>query len=235
MWQTRHVISATDTWSHPHVPHYPGPHYPGQDRFAGLQVHSAHYASPAPFESRRVLVVGGGNSGAQIHAELSETARSTWVTTEPPQFLPDDVDGRVLFDAASARFREAADGAPAPNLADIVMVPPVRRARDRGDLTAVRPFAGFTATGVVWRDGTESDVDAVVWCTGFRPSLDHLAPLGVVEADGRVAVEDQRSIRQPNLWLHGYGDWTGFASATLVGSARVARGLVRNIAASLGR
>ena len=53
----------------------------------------------------RVLVVGGGNSGAQILAELSLVADATWVTLDDPVFLPDDVDGRVLFERASARVR----------------------------------------------------------------------------------------------------------------------------------
>ena len=45
----------------------------------------------------------------------------------------------------------------------------------------LRPqFAGFTQDGVVWPDGTRSTVDAVIWCTGFRPALGHLAALGVL-------------------------------------------------------
>ena len=60
-------------------------------------------------------------------------------------------------------------------LGDVVMVPPVREARERGVLHAVRPFVRFTEHGVVWVDGSESAVDAVIWCTGFRPALGHLA------------------------------------------------------------
>lgn len=52
-----------------------------------------------------MLVVGGGNSGAQIYAELSEIADATWVTTKEPAFLPDDVDGRVLFEQATERLK----------------------------------------------------------------------------------------------------------------------------------
>jgi hypothetical protein len=52
------------------------------------------------------------------------------------------------------------------------MVPPVREARDRGALESVRPFGSFTEEGVVWPDCTEEPIDAVIWCTGFRPSWD---------------------------------------------------------------
>lgn len=230
-WRARAVVSATGTWEAPVIPRYPG-----QETFTGLQLHSARYREPSPFAGRRVLVVGGGNSGAQILAELSRVARTTWVTLEPPTFLPDEVDGRQLFRQATERYRAMREGRPVPpptSLGDIVMVPPVREARDRGALQSVRPFVRFTRTGVVWPDGREEPVDAVIWCTGFRPSLGHLAPLGVVDPTGRVAVRGTRSVAEPRLWLVGYGEWTGYASATLIGVGRSARATVAEIEAAL--
>lgn len=221
----RAVVSATGTWSAPFIPSYPG-----QDLFGGTQLHSAFYRSPEPFRGKRLLVVGGGNSGAQIFAELADVAAATWVTLQEPIFLPDDVDGRVLFERASARVR-GEDG-PA-GFGDIVMVPPVKAARDRGILHAIRPFAHFTTDGVIWPDGTAEPVDAVIWCTGFRPATAHLQPLGCVGTDGRVEVVDQRAVAEPRLWLAGYGNWTGAASATLIGAGRTARELVPRIVEAL--
>jgi hypothetical protein len=63
--------------------------------------------------------------------------------------------------------------------------------------------------------------------------VEHLRPLGVLEADGRVRVEGTRSVREPMLWLVGYGNWTGFASATLIGVGRSARATVNQVAAAL--
>jgi putative flavoprotein involved in K+ transport len=225
------VVSATGSWARPYVPGVPG-----RETFRGIQLHSAEYGAPDEFAGKRVLVVGGGNSGAQILAELSLVAATTWVTLADPTFLPDHVDGRYLFDQATALYRAKKEGRPPPpvaDLGDIVMVPPVREARDRGVLRAVRPFVRMTEGGVVWADGREEEVDAIVWCTGFRPALDHLRPLGVVEPDGRVPVEGTRSVREPMLWLVGYGNWTGFASATLIGVGRSARATVDEIAAAL--
>lgn len=224
----RAVVSATGTWSAPFVPDYPG-----AAGFGGVQLHSARYRSPEPFRGRRVLVVGGGNSGAQIFAELSLVAAATWVTLQPPVFLPDDVDGRVLFERASARVRGESAGPDNGGFGDIVMVPPVKAARDRGVLRSVRPFTAYVPDGVVWADGTESPVDAVIWCTGFRPATAHLGPLGCVGPDGRVEVADQRSVAEPRLWLAGYGNWTGAASATLIGAGRTARDLVPRLGAAL--
>jgi cation diffusion facilitator CzcD-associated flavoprotein CzcO len=231
-WWASAVVSATGRWENPHIPDVPG-----REAFAGRQLHSAHYRAPADFAGQRVLVVGGGNSGAQILAEVSRVAHATWVTRVPPTFMPDHVDGRYLFDQATARYRAQQEGRPDPataNLSDIVMVEPVREARDRGALASVRPFTRFTETGVVWPDGREEGVDAVIWCTGFRPALGHLEPLGVVEPNGRVLVAGTRAVKEPRLWLVGYGDWTGFASATLIAVGRTARVTVQEIVASLG-
>ncbi|RKK02640.1 NAD(P)/FAD-dependent oxidoreductase [Pseudoroseomonas wenyumeiae] len=227
-WLASAVISATGGTSQPFIPPYSG-----RVMFRGRQIHSSAYRTPDEFAGLRVLVVGGGNSGAQILAEVSKVAETAWVTTEPPRFLPDDVDGRVLFERATERVRAQIEGRdpdlPKGGLGDIVIVPPVREARDRDVLYTVPPFSRFVADGVVWPDGTRTAVDAVIWCTGFRPDLGHLAHLGVLEPDGHIAVENGRSTRQPRLWLLGYGEWTGAASATLAGITRSARDTVQDI------
>jgi glycine/D-amino acid oxidase-like deaminating enzyme len=221
-WRARAVISATGTWGNPFVPEYPG-----RERYRGEQLHSAEYRSPLAVSGARVLVVGGGNSAAQILAEVSQTAETIWVTLTPPRFLPDDVDGRVLFDRATALYRSGREAAAVPSLGDIVMVEPVRDARDRGALVARPPFQRFTETGIVWPDGASEAVDSVIWCTGFGADLAHLRSAVV---DGRVPTRGTRSVAEPRLWLHGYGNWTGYASATLVGAGRAARRTVAEIA-----
>lgn len=231
-WRARAVVSATGTWSNPYIPAYPG-----REQFAGVQLHSAHYSDPTPFAGKRVMIVGGGNSGAQILAEVSKVAETLWITPEPPLFLADDVDGRVLFERATERWRAQQEGRtvdqPIGGLGDVVMVEPVREARSRGVLVAERPFARFSEHGVEWADGRHADIDAVIWCTGFRPALAHLGELGVIESDGKVVVKGTRALKQPNLWLVGYGEWTGAASATLIGVTRTARSTVSEIVEAL--
>ncbi|MGB5077824.1 MAG: ArsO family NAD(P)H-dependent flavin-containing monooxygenase [Sphingorhabdus sp.] len=222
------VVNATGTWSHPYIPDIPGRHL-----FKGNQVHSAHYVQPEDYVGETVLVVGGGNSGAQIMAEVATVARALWVTTHDPLFLPDDVDGRVLFERAVARMKAGPSDAPVGGIGDIVMVPPVKEARARGDLGSVRPFERMTARGVVWHDGSEMAVDAIIWCTGFRPALQHLDGLDIVLADGKAIVDGQRSVTEPRLWFAGYGDWSGPGSATLMGAARTARDIVPKLEAQL--
>jgi len=229
-WTARAVVSATGTWSAPNVARFPG-----DDAFAGRIIHSASYAAPDSFAGQRVVVVGGGNSGAQIVADLYEHASVTWATRTPPSFLPDEIDGRYLFGEESARYRAMTAGTTAPprTLGDIVMVEPVRTARDRGVLKAVPVFTAFTEDGVSWPDGHRTREDAVILATGFRPALAHLSALGIAEPNGRVRVTGTRSVREPRLWLVGYGEWTGYASATLIGVGRTARATAEEITRAL--
>jgi cation diffusion facilitator CzcD-associated flavoprotein CzcO len=232
--RARAVVSATGSWANPYLPNLPG-----HETYRGVVVHSAFYPGAEPFVGRRVVVVGGGNSGAQIAAELMEVADVTWATREPPTFLPEHVDGHYLFAQATERYKALQEGRtpePARSLGDIVRVPPVQAALARGALVAVPMFERLTPDGVRWADGREERVDAVILATGFRPALAHLASLGVVGSDGRVAMRTPRATRvaaPAPLWLVGYGDWTGFASATLVGVGRSARATVDEIVREL--
>ena len=63
------LVSATGTYYNPFIPQYEN-----YDLFQGNKMHSAHYVNNKPFEGQNVLIIGGGNSGAQILAEVSLVA-----------------------------------------------------------------------------------------------------------------------------------------------------------------
>lgn len=224
----RVVVSATGTWTRPFWPHYPG-----AETFTGQQLHTVHYRRPEDFTGKRVAVVGGGNSGAQVLAEVSAFTDTVWVTNRPPHFLPDDVDGRALFAAATQRVQALRDDTEHPGvggLGDIVMVPSVRAARERGALKALPMFNRLTATGLAWVDGTHQEIDVIIWCTGFRPALRHLKTLRLGTEGGHYRLSGPagtQSLDEPRLHLIGYGDWAGPASATLIGAGRTARDTTR--------
>jgi putative flavoprotein involved in K+ transport len=227
LYESRAVVAATGIFNKPFYPEIPG-----LNDFQGDVLHAGQYVSPAQFAGKRVAVVGEGNSGAQILAEISQVADTVWVTLKNPTFLPDHVDGRYLFDAASQMYeakRQGKDYTP-PSLGQIVMVEPVREAFARGVFNSPRrAFSGVTKNSLIWSTGGDEKVDAIVFCTGFRPSLDFLKPLEVIKPDGRVSTIETRATRLPGLWLVGYGNWTGFASATLIGVGRSARATVDQV------
>src|SRR5699024_8815676 len=169
-WMSRGVINATGSCRRPFVPFIPG-----AAQFTGKRLHTTDYRSSDQFCRDRVLVVGGGNSGAQIAADLLTTASAvTWATRRPPRFLPDEIDGRALFQLATRHVQDTDDTENPGGIAalgDIVATPPIRQARDAGLLTPTPMFCGFTSTGVQWSTGDQVALDAVIWCTGFRPDL----------------------------------------------------------------
>lgn len=238
---TRALISATGTFRAPYVPTIPG-----AQTFAGQQLHSAQYRNPLHYAGQRVLVVGAGNSGAQLMAELAGLSRASWVTLQAPTFLPPEVDGRVLFDVASAKYRAQEQGliddAATPQacagaqqlkgLSQIVQIPTVREALLAGQLSqTLRPFVQMTPQGVIWLDGRREDIDVIIWCTGFSAALGHLEALSLADDGQHPRVDGTRALDMPGLWLVGYGDWTGYASATLVGVGRSAKATVAQVIA----
>ncbi|HEY5786927.1 MAG TPA: ArsO family NAD(P)H-dependent flavin-containing monooxygenase [Microlunatus sp.] len=235
-WSARSVISATGTWARPFWPRYPG-----MTTFRGRQLHTQHYRRADDFEKARVLVVGGGNSAAQITADLArrQDGTVTWVTLRPPRYLPDDIDGRALFDIATRAVRSANPAQQGVgSLGDIVAVPTVREARDRGLLNAQPMFDRLTPTGVAWDDPhRQVTVDVILWCTGFRPDLAHLTGMGLARHHGHPVTDADlptRSADHRGLFFLGYGDWCGPASATLIGVGPAARATVSVLLAELG-
>lgn len=152
------------------------------------------------------------------------------MTEEQPRFLPADIDGYDLFTQANHHFFNK-DTSPANfnlSLSDIVQVDSVKDGIKRNVYNAVRPFSSFYENGVIWTDGTEEAFDAVIWCTGFRPNLQHLKGLGIINVE-QIKTSGTRSIEEPLLWLVGYGNWTGFASATIYGVGKTARDTAKEI------
>ncbi len=104
----------------------------------------------------------------------------------------------------------------------------VRDARRREVLNSRRMFSEITEDGVVWDDGSEEQFDAIVWCTGFKPNLSHLESMDVVK-NNRIRSNGTKSVDIPGLLLLGYGNWTGFASATIYGVGKTARDTAKQI------
>ncbi len=108
--------------------------------------------------------------------------------------------GVFLFLRATERLKAQQKGRvidqPVGGLGDIVMIDRCqKRPVNVALLHSREPFTSFEEHSVIWADGTRQAVDAVIWCTGFKASLDHLRSMNVVEPDQTVAVNDGRSIK----------------------------------------
>ena len=110
--QPRCVVVAT---GYNGVPKWPG--FPGMDSYTGLALHSRDYRHAAPFKGRRTLVVGCGNSGAEIALDLAEQGVDVaLVVRGPVHVVPRDLLGRpsqatsVMLAPLPARWRDAIVG-----------------------------------------------------------------------------------------------------------------------------
>ncbi|MBB5118869.1 pyridine nucleotide-disulfide oxidoreductase [Streptomyces eurocidicus] len=223
VWSARALINATGTWDRPFWPRYPG-----QEIFRGRQLHTANYPGPWEFAGQRVVVVGGGTSGVQHLMEIAEAgAETTWVARRPPAFRegPFDEDrGRNAVALVEERVRQGLPPQSVVSVTGLPMTAAMERARAAGVLVRRPMFDRLTPDGVAWADGTSVTADVILWATGFRAVIDHLAPLRLREPGGGIRVEGTRAVRDPRVHLVGYGP-----SASTIGANRAGRGAVREI------
>ncbi|MEV6329902.1 NAD(P)-binding domain-containing protein [Streptomyces sp. NPDC051909] len=222
-YATRSLINATGTWDRPFWPRYPG-----QETFRGRQLHTARYPGPQAFAGQRVIVVGGGASGTQHLMEIADVAAATtWVTRSEPVFREGpfgEVEGRAAVALVEERVRQRLPPRSVVSVTGLPLNDAIRDARARGVLDRLPMFDRITPTGVAWDDGRTVDADVILWATGFRAVIDHLAPLRLREPGGGIRVEGTRAVRDPRIHLVGYGP-----SASTIGANRAGRAAVADI------
>jgi putative flavoprotein involved in K+ transport len=183
--EARQVIIAAGPFHTPRIP----------DFSAGLsaevwQDHSHFYRRPADVPTGKVLVVGGGNSAAQIAEELSPTHSVTIASNGPMGFSPKSVLGVSIFwilhltgmlradtDAAISRYVRP--------YSDTVIGRGLKRLINKGVVTHI-PHAATACdrSAVTFADGSAHEFPNVLWCTGYRFSYDWLKVNGALDDNG---------------------------------------------------
>ena len=164
---TSQVVVATGPFQVPFVP-------PIADNVAEavFQIHSADYRNPAQLpEGARVLVVGGGNSGFQIAEELAATRKVDLAVGKRVPPLPQRLLGKDVFWWLSGIgfMKVSTDSRLGRKLSkrDVLIGSSPRRLRHSG-VTLRKRLASVSGRRAVFADGSEQDVDAIVWATGYR-------------------------------------------------------------------
>ncbi|MCL6423582.1 NAD(P)/FAD-dependent oxidoreductase [Brachybacterium sp. JHP9] len=220
--RTRALINATGTWDRPFVPSVPG-----RESFTGRQLRTVDYTRAEDFAGARIAIVGGGISAAGFLAELSAVATTFWYTRREPVFREGgfgEVEGREAV--AMVEERVAAGLAPLSvvSVTGLVWTPALRAAAERGVLERRPMFRRVTPEGVIEHDGTARRLDAILWATGFRASLGHLAPLHLRSAGGGIRMDGTKVAGDPRIHLIGYGP-----SSSTVGARQAGREAVRRL------
>jgi len=97
--------------------------------------------------------------------------------------------------------------------------------RARGVLNRLPMFSEITEDGIRWADGAFIRADVILWCTGFRSSLDHLAPLVLREPNGGIVMTGRLATqvaKDPRIHLVGYGPSASTIGANRAGGAAAA-------------
>lgn len=231
-WRARTLVNATGTWRRPFVPHYPG-----QETFAGEQLHTVDYPGPQHFVGKRVLVVGGGASAVQFLGALRPVTDTIWVTRREPVWRTGsfgEVEGREAVAQVEERVRRGLPPRSVVSVTGLMLRPQEQEAARLGAYERRPMFARIEPRGVRWADGDYEAVDVIVWATGFRPDVEHLAPLGLRSPLGGIqlgatAATATTAVADPRIQLVGYGP-----SASTIGANRAGRVAARAVARQLG-
>ena len=207
------VVVATGPFQTPFVPKL------AEDLDPGVwQVHSTGYRQPGDVPEGTVLVVGGGNTGFQIAKELSATHNVVLGVGSKQKPLPQRIAGRdlfwwltkthLLFTTVESRlgrklqYRDTLIGSSPRELTRRYGVELKPRATDASSRT------------VHFEDGSELEVDAVIWATGYRPDYSWI-DLPILDSNGRL--RHRRGVTDvPGLFFLGL-TWQWTRGSALIG------------------
>jgi putative flavoprotein involved in K+ transport len=223
------IVAASGSFSNPHRPVFAG-----QASFTGELLHVADYRNPSLYVGMRVIVVGAGDSAAQVANELARLADVTLAVRHPLRFIPQRIGGKdVHYWLRETGF----DSLPAPWLSKIsggsLITDSVGFQQTLADgLVDVRPmFTALDEDRVVWSQDERERVDAIILATGYRPSLDYLRDLGALDPRGEPLHVGGISTTHLGLVYVGLQNQRSFASNTLRGVSADAAAVVAPLAA----
>ena len=218
------IVAASGSFTNPYRPSFPG-----EEAFTGELSHVADYRNPTQYAGQRVIVVGAGDSAAQVANELAPTATVTLATRHPVRFIPQRLGGEDIH----YWLRETGfDSLPAEWLSKItggsVVTDSVGFQQTLADGRVERRpmFTALDGDQVVWSGGQRESVDAILLATGYRPSLDYLRELGALDADAAPIHVRGISSTHVGLVYLGLEYQRSFASNTLRGVSQDARAVI---------
>jgi putative flavoprotein involved in K+ transport len=223
------IVAASGSFS---TPHRPG--FAGDRTFTGELSHVASYRNPDRYADRRVVVVGAGDSAAQVANELARVATVTMATRHPLRFIPQRIGEHDVhywlretgFDTLPAEWLGQITGGSV--ITDSVGL---QDSLARGRLDVRPMFTALDGDQVIWSDGAREPVDAIILATGYHPSLDYLHDLGALDEHGAPRHAGGISTTHLGLVYVGLEFQRSFASNTLRGVSADATAVIAPLVA----
>jgi cation diffusion facilitator CzcD-associated flavoprotein CzcO len=230
--------------------------WPGREVYVGAIVHSAAYRNAAPYAGRRVLVVGAGNSGAEIAADLGDNGAGFVALSvrTPPPIVPRDPFGlpvqrtsmvlsalppaladrlgwltsRLVLGDLSRYGMPAGSFAPYSTRRVPVIDVGFVDALKRGRVHVRPALERLTPTGAVFADGTTEAFDAIIAATGFTTGLESIVDVpGFLDQHGEPGGKSGQPTKHPGLYFVGFSH---SLRGHLFEANRASRRLSRNVA-----
>jgi putative flavoprotein involved in K+ transport len=178
------VVVATGPFHTPYVPEV------AKDLDPDVwQAHSTGYRRPSDVPEGTVLVVGGGNTGFQITKELSSTHQVVLSVGSRQKPLPQRVAGRDLFWwlTKTGLIHKTVESRLGQRLKDrdTLIGSTPRELKRRYGVELKARASGASGRTVQFEDGSELEVDAVIWATGYRHDYAWI-DLPILDSNGRL-------------------------------------------------
>jgi putative flavoprotein involved in K+ transport len=234
-FEADNVVVAMANYQQPRLPHFAPELDPGI-----VQLHSSAYRNPSQLRDGGVLIVGAGNSGAEIALDVARH-HPTWLSGRHPGNLPfrhDSLTARLLipFIFRVLFHRVLTVDSPIGRRARAEILGhgmPVIRVKP-GDLVAagverVGKTVGVRGGQPILDDGRVLDVANVIWCTGFHPGFSWI-DLPILDG-GWPTHERGVVITEPGLYFVGLQFLYAASSSTIHGVERDAERIAAAVAA----
>jgi putative flavoprotein involved in K+ transport len=234
-FESRNVVVAMANYQDPRVPAF------ARDLDLGIvQMHSQQYRNASQLEKGGVLVVGAGNSGAEIALETSRT-HPTWISGKESGHIPWPIDSLIarFFLVRLVRFfghqiltvKTPLGRKLRPKL--LATAAPLVRVKPKDLVNAgivrVPRVVGVQAGLPLLADDQTLDVKNVIWCTGYHHCFSWI-DLPVFGENGDPIHEDGIVSEIPGLYFVGLHFLFSMTSATLMGVGRDAERIAETIA-----